>query len=109
MNECVIEYCRLKVGSSMKRTQYLLCLVSFLLVFIIVPPAMAQQCGPGCPACSGKTLGDLLGRNTIMGSVLLIPDGEEEIAVYNLRYGVFDWLDVGVGYAQDQEEMIWSA
>lgn len=93
----------------MKRSaSNLSCLIS-LLIFFFVAPAAAQQCGPGCPACSGKVLGDLLGRNTIMGSILFIPDGEEETAVYNLRYGIFDWFDVGIGYAQDQEEVIWSA
>ncbi len=92
----------------MKRTIYHILSAAFLLMLVVTQSAMAQQCGPGCPACSGKSLGELLGPNTIMGSVLFVPDGEEETAVYNLRYGVFTWLDVGIGYAQDQEEVIWS-
>jgi hypothetical protein len=71
-------------------------------------PASAQQCGPGCPACSGKTVGDLLPQKTLSGSLLYIPGSEEETAVYSLRYGLFSWLDAGIGYAQDTEEVIWS-
>lgn len=75
---------------------------------VLALPANAQQCGPGCPACSGKAIGDLLAPKTLFGTVLYIPDGEEETSVYNIRYGVFSWLDAGIGYAQDAEEVIWS-
>jgi len=73
-----------------------------------VIPANAQQCGPGCPACSGKSTGDLLPENTVFATGLYIPDGEEETGVFNLRYGLFSWMDAGVGYALDAEELIWS-
>jgi len=78
----------------------------FAAVFAL--PAGAQECGPGCPACSGKAIGDLLPERTILGTVLYIPDGEEETAVFNLRSGLLPWLDAGIGYALDAEEVIWS-
>ena len=80
-------------------------LFSFL---VSTEAARGQQCGPGCPACSGKAVGDLLSPATILGSGLYIPDGEEETAVLTLRSGLFPWMDVGIGYALDTEETIWS-
>ena len=70
--------------------------------------AAGQECGPGCPVCSGKAVGDLLPPRTVHGSGLYIPDGEEETAVLNLRYGLVSWMDAGIGYAVDTEEVIWS-
>ena len=79
-----------------------------VLVIGLSVSAVAQECGPACPACSGKTTGDLLPEKTVMGTVLYIPEGEEETAVYNLRFGLFSWLDAGVGYSKDEEETLWS-
>ena len=79
-----------------------------IMLFGVIGAATAQQCGPACPACSGKATGGLLPQNTLMGSTLYIPDGEEETTVFNLRYGIFSWLDAGIGYARDEEETIWS-
>ena len=79
-----------------------------LVALAIALPVSAQQCGPGCPACSGKSTGDLLPEKTVLATGLYIPDGEEETAVFNLRYGLFSWMDAGVGYARDAEELIWS-
>ena len=76
---------------------------------VIAGVASGQECGPGCPACSGKATGDLLSPAVILGSGLYIPDGEEETGVLKLRYGLFSWMDVGIGYAVDTEEMTWSA
>ncbi|MFH1314250.1 MAG: hypothetical protein ABIJ00_13625 [Candidatus Eisenbacteria bacterium] len=73
-----------------------------------VDTAMGQECGPGCPVCSGKAAGNLLPPTTLLGSGLYIPNGEEETAVFKLRYGVISWMDAGVGYAVDTEEFIWS-
>jgi len=89
------------------RTNAILVLTSLLLVFGSTQ-AVRGQCGPGCPACSGKAVGDLLPRATILGSSLYIPDGEEETAVFNLRYGLFSRMDAGIGYALDAEETLWS-
>jgi hypothetical protein len=86
----------------------MLVLALSVLVVASVKTATAQQCGPGCPVCSGKAVGDLLAPATLFGSVLYIPDGEEETAVFNLRYGLFPWMDAGIGYAVDAEEIIWS-
>jgi hypothetical protein len=87
--------------------------VSVLLLFaaVAIPhsAALAQECGPGCPACSGKATGDLLTPGAILASGLFIPDAEEETIVTRLGYGVLPWMDVGIGYAVDTEEVIWSA
>jgi len=86
----------------------ILILVSLLAVLLPGEAAMAQQCGPGCPACSGKTIGELQSPTKIVGSGLFIPEGNEETAVYQLRYGVLPWADLGIGYAHKSEEVIWS-
>ena len=83
--------------------QTILILTSLFLVLVLIEPARGQQCGPGCPACSGKAVGDLLSPETILGSVLYIPEGEEETAVLKFRYGLVSWMDVGIGYALDTE------
>lgn len=83
-------------------------LLSFLLCAAAAGYAFAQECGPGCPACSGKTIGDLQSPATITITGLYIPDGEEETAVHQLRYGLTPWLDVGLGYAHQAKETIWS-
>ena len=43
-------------------------LIVCLLAVVPALLAMAQQCGPGCPACSGKAIGDLLPEKTILGT-----------------------------------------
>lgn len=83
-------------------------LLSIFVVLASVGTAEAQECGPGCPACSGKAVGDLLPPWTILFSGLYIPEGEEETVVFNFRYGLFSWIDAGIGYAVDGEEVIWS-
>jgi hypothetical protein len=50
----------------------------------------------------------LLPPATVLGSGLYIPDGEEETTVLKLRYGVVSWMDAGIGYAVDTEELLWS-
>ena len=85
-----------------------LMLALILAVFVSGEAAIGQQCGPGCPACSGKTMGDLQSPKTILGSGLFIPDGDEETSVYQIRYGPVPWADMGLGYALKSEEVIWS-
>ena len=83
---------------------------SWLIAFVVLSsPVLAQECGPGCPACSGKATGDLLSPGTVLASGLFIPDAEEETVVTKVGYGVFPWMDIGIGYAVDSEEVIWSA
>jgi len=67
------------------------------------------QCGPGCPACSGGAAETILDPYMVKGSALVIPDGEEETAVFNLAATVLPWLELGVGYARETEETIWIA
>ena len=90
------------------RLQLILILASLFLVIASVKTATGQECGPACPVCSGKSVGDLLAPATLFGSALYLPDGEEETAVFNLRYGLFSWMDAGIGYAVDAEDVIWS-
>jgi len=72
---------------------------------------MAQECGPGCPVCSGggSSIGALLAPRTIIANILSIPNAEEETGVVSFRAGVTSWMDAGVGYAIDAEKIQWSA
>ncbi len=90
------------------RFNTILVLLSLMILVIQTSPALAQECGPGCPACSGKATGDLLSPGTFLTSGLFIPDGEEETFVARVGYGVLPWMDVGIGYAVDTEELAWS-
>ncbi len=76
----------------------------------LVVYASAQECGPGCPVCSGSgsSTGALLPSGTIVSTIMSIPNGEDETAVLNLRCGVTSWLDVGLGYTFRSKEPIWS-
>lgn len=79
------------------------------LVFLLSSGSVrGQECGPGCPACSGKAIGDLISPTTIVGSVLYLPDSRDETSVVNVRYGLFSWMDAGIGYAVEAERLIWS-
>jgi hypothetical protein len=44
----------------------------------------------------------------VLVSGLVVPNAEEERAVFNARYGVFGWLDFGIGYAVRSEELLWN-
>jgi len=92
----------------MKRSQIIILFAALLLMTALLSPAIAQECGPGCPACSGSSTGSLLAPANVMATALYIPDGEEETAVFKVRAGIFPWLNVGAGYALDEEETIWS-
>lgn len=81
---------------------------ALVLTLAVVGVAWSQECGPGCPACSGKSTGELLSSKVILGSWLYIPDGEEETSVLKISSGLFSWMDLGIGYAVDAEKTIWS-
>ncbi|MEE9443032.1 MAG: hypothetical protein V3V99_10250 [candidate division Zixibacteria bacterium] len=83
----------------------------FLIMALMSQASLAQECGPNCPVCSGAGLseGVLLARNSIMVSALAVPDAEEERTVINVKYGIFNWLDAGIGYAVRTEKFIWNA
>ena len=81
---------------------------TFVFILMLAGSAWSQECGPGCPACSGKTTGDLISSRSILGSWLYIPDGEEDTSVFRISGGLFSWMDVGIGYAVDSEKTIWS-
>ena len=77
-------------------------------MFFISSKVYSQECGPNCPACSGGSSGGIIAKNNLVVSVLGIPASDDEYAVANLRYGVFNWMDVGVGYAFKAKNPIWS-
>ncbi len=81
-----------------------------LLLVLLLPleTALAQECGPSCPACSGNSQGALLEKGSLVVSGLLIPTGEEERGVLSARYGILKWLDAGVGYTVMARKPIWS-
>ncbi len=81
-----------------------------LLILGFVIQTYAQQCGPGCPICSGsgRSTGALLSPGTLISTIILLPNGEDETGVLNLRAGVTSWLDVGLGYTFKSEKPIWS-
>lgn len=91
-----------------KSTLKILILASLILV---LPGQIiySQECGPSCPACSGSTDGSLLAPEAFHFSTLYLPGGEEERGRLNLRYGVFSWLDLGIGYTIDSRNVIWNA
>jgi hypothetical protein len=93
---------------------------------VLISAKSFAQCsgGPTCPVCSGGSSGSISTKNDLVISALGIPtlsnknqeghegheihDDHEEYLVANIRYGVFDWLDVGVGYAFGTRTLIWS-
>lgn len=72
--------------------------------------AIAQECGPFCPVCSGSgsSTGALVSSGTVISNLLYIPAGEEETGVINFRGGITSWLDLGIGYTVKAEKPIWS-
>ncbi len=70
----------------------------------------AQECGPGCPICSGSgsSTGAILASGTMVSTVMIIPNGEDDTGILNLRAGVTSWLDLGLGYSIKSERLIWS-
>jgi len=70
----------------------------------------AQECGPGCPICSGSgsSTGALLAPGTMVSTAMAIPNGEDDTGIFNLRAGVTSWLDLGLGYGIKSEQLIWS-
>ena len=84
--------------------------LTFIIILGLAIYAPAQQCGPGCPVCSGSgsSTGALLPSGTMVSTIMSIPNGEDETAVLNLRAGVTSWLDVGLGYTVKSKEPIWS-
>ena len=89
------------------RNLFKVCVVIVGMCFI-TGKGYAQECGPNCPACSGGSSGGIIAKNNLVVSVLGMPTSDDEYAVTNIRYGVFKWLDVGVGYAFKAKKPIWS-
>jgi hypothetical protein len=89
------------------RNLFKVCVVIAGLIFIS-SKGYSQECGPNCPACSGGSSGGIIAKNNLVVSALGIPASDDEYAVANVRYGVFNWMDVGVGYAFKAKDPIWS-
>ncbi|MFH1688270.1 MAG: hypothetical protein ABIE70_12215 [bacterium] len=84
--------------------------ISLFVLLLSAGAVFAQECGPNCPVCSGAggTGGTLVAPRSIMFSAMSIPGADEERAVFAIRYGLFSWLDAGVGYAARTEEVLWN-
>lgn len=85
--------------------------ITYIAVFIFgfTNQIFSQTCGPNCPACSGSTDGSLIPVKSLSLQGMYIPNGEEENGILNLRYGAFEWLDLGIGYTFKSEKIIWNA
>ena len=85
--------------------------VILIIVVIIISGNFlgAQECGPFCPVCSGSSDGSLLATGSFLFTSMYIPNGEEEQGLLNLRYGVFNWMDLGIGYSIKTKKFIWNA
>ncbi len=83
--------------------------ITVLTLTTLNASGLMAQCGPGCPACTGGVTDSILDPNTILGSVMNIPDGEEETTILNFSGTVTPWLELGLGYAVDGERVIWNA
>jgi len=79
------------------------------VIFAFTMMVKAQGCGPNCPACSGTIDGSLLAPKTLSVQGLIMPTAEEEKGILSVKYGIFNWLDAGVGYAFKAEKFIWNA
>ena len=81
-----------------------------LFILLLINISSAQECGPFCPVCSGtgSSTGALVSPGVLIPNILYIPNGEEEQAVVNLRGGITSWIDAGIGYAFEEETMLWS-
>ena len=81
-----------------------------ILVVGLVINAQAQECGPGCPICSGSgsSTGAILPSGAMVLTAMAIPNGEDDTGIFNLRAGVTSWLDLGLGYGIKSEKLIWS-
>ena len=85
-------------------------IILIIIVIVITGNVLrAQECGPFCPVCSGSSDGSLLATGSFLFTTMYIPNGDEEQGLLNLRYGVFNWLDIGVGYSINMKKLIWNA
>ena len=83
-------------------------IVVWSILSVLSTSDAVAQCGPGCPACSGGTNESMLDPYAIKGTFMVIPDGEEETAIFNVSSTVMPWLELGIGYAMDAERAIWN-
>ena len=93
-----------------KRSLLISFVMLLLLEVLVTTPAVSQECGPSCPVCSGTgdATGALVPRGNLIISNIAIPYGDEETYIFNLRAGVFPWMDIGVGYAFKSTTPVWS-
>jgi len=92
----------------MKRKYGLLFVVLMVMGLLSPLDVSGQGCGPNCPVCSGGSTGKAMDGGSFLLTGMYIPGGEEETGVFKLRYGIFSWLDAGIGYTVKAEKLIWS-
>ena len=85
-------------------------IITLILILGFTTIAYSQECGPSCPVCSGggESSGSLLAAKSLLLTGIYIPKGEEETGVIKLKYGIFNWMDMGLGYTIKAEKPIWS-
>ena len=86
-------------------------IICLFVICCIMSNIQAQGCGPNCPVCSGSgsNTGALVAPKTVILNAIGIPKGDEETGVVNVRGGLTNWLDLGVGYTFKSKKPIWSA
>jgi len=84
--------------------------LNILVILAFACPALvvAQECGPSCPVCSGGSQSTIQEPQSFLITNIYIPGGEDETNVLRLRYGIFSWLDAGIGYTFSEEKLTWS-
>ncbi|MCP4724837.1 MAG: hypothetical protein GY863_07365, partial [bacterium] len=66
-------------------------IITVVIVFLLlVSNAFAQECGPGCPICSGSgsNTESLLAKGVVLSSVLMIPEGEEDTFIPTFKTAI---------------------
>lgn len=87
--------------------------VVLIMVVLVIQASVRlfpQECGPGCPICTGpgNFSHPLIPPATIVIHSVWIPEHAEETAIHSFRAGIVSWMDVGVGYTYPSRKMLWS-
>lgn len=96
--------------TKMVRTSLLPALFALVIIMPIGSVVSAQACGPNCPICSGSgsNTETMLSSRTIFTSVLYFQDAEETF-ITNFKLALSSRFDVGVGYLNQNRDVIWNA
>jgi len=84
--------------------------LGLILVCVLNFNFYTQECGPGCPICSGagSATSTLVKPLSVMMNTIWIPNGDEERGLLSMRTGITSWMDAGIGYAFKTKKLLWS-